>query len=147
MKYVSCLIFLFVCYFHGNGQDTKVIRFVYAGEQLKPHGSLAISVDAPAAPYGRLADSLFGLSIQTDSATFFFILHHIKEDKLLKSTPTPVGISEYVVMTPGDKRYYLPEDNFKQFFEGLAAALSGVHLDSRVSKALPYWWANWRSPY
>jgi hypothetical protein len=149
----------------------KWIKFVYYGEQIKPHGTLIIAVDSsifPKFPYGNhldftfeqgvktMKDTLnasanagFGWAIQTDQNTLdsvaaFVQLGKYAHEKYKRANAFDAG---YGVIDSKGVKYYLPECSFSLFFKAISEHLKDEKLDTSVAISFKYYYSFWRKHY
>src|SRR6202000_2437612 len=92
------LLFIFFCLAvvsASKAQQVENLRFVYGGEEDKPHGTLVISVGQYVPPTDRgEIDSIFGKSIVTDNKTFESLKQFVRHSKY--PTERKNGISDSI---------------------------------------------------
>jgi hypothetical protein len=132
---------------HAQKQPAQNIRFVFGGDEDKPHGTIIISVDRYIKPIdrGRL-DAIFGRCIVTNKQTFDSVKQFIRANRL--PTPTMDGISDtvlrwgrrgygyYSILGSDGTVFYLCEQYWPSFFGDLKSKLRNDALDKRVVAAL-----------
>ena len=117
--FISALLFF---YMTATGQSLHNIRFVYAGEETHPVGTLSISVEKIIVPKDRRLDSIFGKTVKTDIYSFNLIANYIKESKYLHPPLKKIGSSSnavYRIILVSDSTkddLYLIESDFPVYF-------------------------------
>lgn len=146
MKGIVVLFFLSLINLNAPCQKVQTIRFIYCGEEIKPRGTLLISVDEYVAPTDKLLDSSFGKGIKTDKQTFAFINTFIRKNKYTNNYPNKVidSLSSYEIITPDKTKFVLNGKYFEPFFTELASGLRQNKLDSIVEDAVEHYYSNWR---
>ncbi len=132
-----------------NPQEIQTISFVYGVKELKPHGSLTISIDSSEfMPKNKPLDSVFGKGIVTEIQTFYFIREFLKKSRYTNSTPDSLGSNKicYKIICSSGLATYLPEKYFSNFFNELSDIMMEKQLDKQVIDALKYYYSNWRNP-
>jgi hypothetical protein len=124
-------------------QQLHSIKFVYFGEELKPRGTLVISVEKLIKPDDKPLDSIFGRGIKTDMNTFITIRNMAQQIKAKYSvTDTTIDMDShygYAIVDSNGARYTLEDKNVTKFFDDLKAALVAKNEDEAVIEILKYY--------
>lgn len=123
------------------------IRFVFGGEEDKPHGTIVISVNEKIKPLDRgQIDVIFGRCIVTNQQTFDSVKQFIRQSRYPirgdKRTADTVlrwgrqGYGYYSILGSDGSVYYLSEQYWSSFFGELKSRLRSDTLDQRVVSAL-----------
>jgi hypothetical protein len=126
-----------------RAQRVESLRFVYAGEEDKPHGTLVISIGKYMKPTDRgVVDSNFGKCVLTDIRTFDslrqFILHSKYPIRRFARITDSLdrwlqeGYSYYTIIGSDGSVVYLNGKYWISFFDGLKVELRAHELDPRV---------------
>lgn len=83
MKKVYLTLSLLLLLAKSYGQQVHSIKFIYCGTQLKPIGTVVISVEEPVQPNEVFADSLFGKNGRVNIETYKAVSKLIKNRKYL----------------------------------------------------------------
>lgn len=130
-----------------RAQRVENLRFVFIGEEDKPHGTLSISIGACKIPNDRgVVDDHFGKCILTDTKTFDSVRQFIRESKYPTAEGTVSlsdsldhwllsGCSYYKIIGSDGSVVYLNGKYWIIFFDQLKAALRTHSLDPRVISA------------
>jgi hypothetical protein len=149
MKYLIFFLFLSLTSFEKSfAQNVRSIRFIYQGEELKPHGTLVISLGQRFVPFDKPPDSIFGKGIQTDTSTFNFIEKFVHKNRhVSRNTKTLSALeADYKILLPSSIILFLSEKYFKSFFYKLANELKEEHHDKFVVEAFRFYYCGWRNP-
>lgn len=130
-----------------RAQRVENLRFVFIGEEDKPHGTLSISIGACKIPTDRgVVDDHFGKCILTDTKTFDSVRQFIRESKYATGEGTVSlsdslnhwllsGCSYYKIIDSDSSVVYLNGKYWIDFFDELKATLRAHSLDPRVISA------------
>jgi hypothetical protein len=129
-----------------RAQRVESLRFVYAGEEDKPHGTLVISIGQYIKPTDRgLVDADFGRCIVTDLRTFDSLRQFIRKSQYPIGGVARIadslhqwlleGYSYYKIIGSDGSVVYLNGKYWISFFEGLKSTLRIHSLDQRVIAA------------
>jgi hypothetical protein len=117
-------------------QKLHTIRFIHGGEELKPVGTLVISVEKKIQPNDKPLDYMYGQCIKTDIKTFDSIRDIVKEKTYITSNPKSLHGSNYYKIVDSDgSEYFLDDKNFRDFFEDLRNSLKDKDRDIKVIEA------------
>ena len=145
MRMILALLFPLLIFIKSDERKIQTIRFVYVGEELKPHGTLLISVGKYIVPSDKGLDSFFGRGIKTDEKTFEFINTFVHNNKYTLNNRKKISDLEtvYVIICP--KRVeYLREKDFESFFDDLRSGLQEKNLDRVVIEAFRNYNSSWK---
>ncbi|MGY3211327.1 hypothetical protein [Mucilaginibacter sp. HD30] len=117
-------------------QTLHSIRFVHIGEEDKPIGTLAISVEKKIIPRDRMTDHYLGKSVKTNMKTFETIRNFTEASKHLVSRKD--NESDYRIIINNKKNLYLNYKSGRSFFEDLRAKLAKTNCDKAVIAAFKY---------
>src|SRR5579864_443866 len=98
-----------------SAQKVQSIKFVYSGEELKPHGTIIISTVKQITPSDRVFDSTFGRGIKTNERTIHIIDSFIQKNKytVIDRKEIPDNVAVYAVIEQTGEKRFLAEKYFK----------------------------------
>lgn len=138
-RIIYLLIWIVFAGLKGFCQQNENIRFVYSGDEYKPHGTLIICKGEKVPLNDKLLDSMFGKCILTDEFSFALVKKYILTDCIfLKKSKPRQFESKYVVVINGEIKYDLEwgKGNSGNFFRELALFLNKSKGDENVIKVL-----------
>lgn len=131
MKTLFCLALTTFLALAANAQRERVLHFVFAGEETKPHGSLVISVNKYVPPNDQALDFFYGQSLRTDEKTFNFVFAYLEQSRFNYRPSKPED--GYWVRT--NMEHFIPLQSAYAFFDSLGHEIQSRKLDSAVGDA------------
>ena len=118
-----------------------VIKFIHFGEELKPVGTIVISVEQLIKPTDRPLDWMYGKSIQTDLATFMAIRNYIDTNHyaLSQNTNPNHDTDGFEIVDVDRPVHYCYGSYYAKFFERLKLELTQEKSDQKVIEAFKYY--------
>jgi len=125
-------------------QQTFNIRFIHGGEELKPVGTLSISVAKLIKPTDRDMDNIYGKAVKTDEKSFNIVMDFVRGNKYLNTNPQKLrGNREYykiiIVSQTNSNILYLGEKNIIVFFGTMRSLLINHKADPNLIDILKYY--------
>jgi len=135
-------------YTTSHEKKAAFIKFVYFGEELKPQGSLVVSINNQIIPTDKPLDSIYGRGIKTDKRTFDLIEEVIDKALYTSNDYRSLGRADagYIITNAKERKFYLKERNFSAFFKDLSFYLKQKGADDALVEAFTYYYAGWRRP-
>jgi hypothetical protein len=151
-----------------DAQELKWIKFIYYGEQFRPHGTFIMAVDSLIPPrntpleplldrglttevdsFNAEANRSFGWGIQANQITVNTVMAFVREGKYTveKDPRTNVFDAGYRIIDSKGEKYYLPECNFPDFFNAISDHLKEEKFDDVVATAFGGYNSFWRKRY
>jgi hypothetical protein len=121
------------------GQHLHVIRFIHGGDELKPIGTVVISVEKVVLPTDKPLDPTFGISIKTDIKTFKIIRKLIKREKYT-TKPDEFDNSGFLKIVDSSGFVLLLDwPKYKDFFYDLRSILKKKKNGQDIINAFKYY--------
>jgi hypothetical protein len=137
MKKLIIFILLLIIFFNSQAQHVPNIQFIHIGPELKPIGSLLISIKKHILPTVRSSDLKYGIGIKTNKKTFEVVKNFVVTCAYLKKDTAALhGYPDYEIIESGGFTLLLGIDDKNRFFTELVESLQIKHLDQDVITAL-----------
>lgn len=138
MKKIALFLLPLLISLKSYEQKVPNIRFIHVGDELKPIGTLLISIGEYVKPTDRPFDSVFGVGVKTDERTFKFIDNYVLKSNYTKeaSVVSKSDTNAYKIVCPHNLILYVNMRNSYIFFENLRSGLKKENLDTAVINAL-----------
>lgn len=162
MKIITVFILSLLISYTPRAQDVKWIKFIYYGEQFRPHGTFIMSVDSLILPRNTPLEPLldrglttavdsfnaqgnrsFGWGIQTNQITVSTVMAFVREEKYTveKDPRTNVFDAGYRIIDSKGEKYYLPDCDFPEFFTAISDHLKEEKLDDAIATEFRYYYS------
>lgn len=118
-------------------QNGESIKFIYAGDQYKPHGTLIICKGEKVPLNDKRFDSIFGKCVLTDEITYSLVKRFIlKDTTFIKVSKPRQFINKYIIKITNEKDYDIDFIKSGVWFRKLSQFLIASKADTTVILSL-----------